>query len=270
MSTNGTTNSRNRVERTARLKWVPIALMRVSPLAQRELNSNRVNKIAASFDPELIGALTVNERAGHYYLIDGQHRAEALREMGWGDQQVQCWTYTGLTEEEEAERFLTLNDQLTVDAFSKFRVGVQAGRAEECEINRVVQSAGLRVSREKGDGAISAVGTLRRVLNRTDSKTLGRTLRIIRDAYGDAGLEAAVIDGVGMVCGRYNGELDDENAVTRLSAAAGGVGGLLNRAYVIKKNSGQPRAHCVAAAVVDTINGGKGGKKLPSWWRDAS
>lgn len=29
-------------------------------------------------------------------------------------------------------------------------------------------------------------------------------------------------------------------------------------------------AHCVAAAVVDTINGGKGGKKLPSWWRDAS
>lgn len=268
--TNATTGNRNRVERTARLKWVPIAMMRVSSLAQRELNSNRVNKIAAGFDPEQIGAPTVNERGGHFYIIDGQHRIEALKEIGWGDQQLQCWAYTGLSEEEEAEKFLTLNDTLTVDAYSKFKVGIQAGREEECDIDRIVRGQGLIVSRDHIEGAISAVGTLRRVYNRDGAAVLARSLGLIRDAYGDAGLEAAVIDGIGLLCGRYNGELDMPNAVQRLSGAMGGVNGLLNKANVIRHSTGNAKGHCVAAAAVDIINAGRGGKKLPSWWRDAA
>ena len=259
-----------KIERTARLRWVPIPKMRVSPLSQREMNQNRVNKIASGFDPEQIGTPTVNERVGHFYVIDGQHRIEALKQIGWGDQQVQCWTYVGLTEEEEAERFLLLNDTLTVDAFAKFRIGVQAGRAEECDIDRIVRAQGLRVSLEQKDGAIRAVGTLRRIYNRADGPTLGRTLRIIRDAYGDPGLEAPVLDGIGLVCARYNGDLDDTKAVARLSSAMGGVGGLLGKAEVLRRKTGNAKGHCVAAAAVDIINSGKGGQKLSSWWRDGS
>ena len=272
MTTHATpiTHARNKIERSARLKWVPITLMRVSPMAQRELNTNRVGRIAAHLDIERIGVPTVSERGGHFYVIDGQHRIEALKEIGYGDQQVQCNVYTGLNEQDEAEMFLALNDVLAVDAFSKFRIGVQAGRAEECDIDRIVRAQGLRVSQDRSDGAVSAVGTLRRLYSRSDGKTLGRTLRIIRDAYGQAGLEAQVIDGIGLVCARYNGDLNDEQAILRLSSAMGGVGGLLNKAYVIQKSSGQPKAHCVAAAVVDTYNAGRGGKKLPSWWRPES
>jgi len=244
--------------------------MEVSTLAQRELNTNRVNKIAASFDPEQIGAPTVNERNGHFFIIDGQHRIHALREIGWGDQQIQCWTYAGLTEEEEAEKFLSLNDTLTVDAYSKFRVGIQAGREEECDIDRIVRAQGLCVSRDKIDGAISAVGTLRRVYTRDGAPVLGRCLALIRDAYGDAGLEAAVIDGIGLLCGRYNGELDVSRAVQRLAGAMGGVNGLLNKAERIRRDTGNAKGHCVAAAAVDIINAGRGGTKLPSWWRDAA
>lgn len=188
-----------KVEREARLRWVPIADMRVSPLAQRELNRSRVNKISAEFDLEQVGTPTVNERQGHFYIIDGQHRVEALKEIGWGDQQIQCWSYSGLTEEEEAEKFLKLNDTLSVSAFAKFRVGVQAGREEECDIDRIVRAQDLRVSQDQRDGAISAVGALRRVYNQAGPGQLARTLRIVRDAYGDAGLEAAVISGVGLV-----------------------------------------------------------------------
>lgn len=269
MTTNATTGTRNRVERSARLKWVPVAMMRVSPLAQRDLNAARVDKIAANFDVERIGTPTVNERSGHFYVIDGQHRIEAIKEIGWGDQQIQCWTYVGLTEEEEAEMFLVLNDVLTVDGFAKFRIGVHAGRDEEVDIDRIVRAQGLRISRNAKDGAVSAVGTLRRVYRRSDGGTLGRTLRIIRDAYGDAGLTAPVIDGLGYVCARYNGDLDDAHTVARLSTSMGGVGGLINKANVIRRQMGGTVANSVAAAVVDTINAGKGGKKLPSWWRDA-
>lgn len=259
-----------RIEREARLRWGAIEKMRVSPLAQRELNQHRVDRMVSDFNLEQLGTPTVNERSGHFYVIDGQHRIEALKGIGWGDQQVQCWTYVGLSEAEEAEMFLRLNDVLTVDAMAKFRVGVQAGRDLECDIDRVVRAQNLVVSRDAVPGGIAAVGTLTRLYRRSDAAVLGRTLRIIRDAYGDPGLEAAVIDGIGHLCGRFNGELSDTDAVKRLGDLHGGVNGLLNAAERIRLRTGQQRGQCVAAAAVEIINRGKGGKKLASWWKDTA
>lgn len=262
-----TTNATTRVEREARLRWVPISKMKVSPVAQRQLNQARVDRLAAEFDLEQLGTPTVSERDGSFYLIDGQHRIEMLRQIGWDDQQVQCWTYTGLTEEDEADKFDRLNDVLAVHAFDKFRVRVTAGREEETDIDRIVRANGMCVSRESVPGAIGAVGTLRRIYARSDGKTLGRALRIIREAYGDPGLEAAVLDGIGLLCQRYNGDLDDAAAVDKLSKAHGGVNSLLGKAEVLRQRTGNYKSHCVAAAAVDIINSGKGGKKLPSWWK---
>lgn len=258
-----------RTQRQARLQWVPIALMRVSPLAQRELNNARVDRLITEFDPEQIGTPTVNKRDGHFYVIDGQHRVEAMKGVGWGDQQVQCWSYEALTEVEEAETFLRLNDTLAVHGFAKFRVSVQAGRADECDIDRIVRAQGLVVSQNKTPGAISAVGTLIRVYRRSDGATLGRALRIIRDAYGDSGFEAHVIDGVGLVCQRYD-TLIDEDAVAKLRDAHGGVAGMVGKAEVIRRSTGNQRGHCVAAACVEIMNSRRGGRKLASWWANDS
>ena len=264
-----TNSNSEKVIRTARLRWVRIALMKVNPLAQRDLNPNRVEHMAADFDLEQIGVPTVNERDGHFYVIDGQHRIEALRVMGWGDQQIQCWTYLGLTEAEEAEMFLKLNDVLTVDAMAKFRTGVMAGREVECDIDRIVRAQNCVVSRDRVPGGIRAVGTLRKVYTRSGPEALGRSLRIVRDAYGDAGMEALVIDGIGLVCQRYNGQLNDTEAVEKLAAAAGGVNGLLGKAENLRRATGNQKAHCVAAAVVEIVNRRKrGSAALPSWWKD--
>jgi len=256
-----------RVQREAVLEWVPIPAMKVSPLAQRELNQARVDRLAAEFDLEQLGTPTVNLRGEAYYIIDGQHRISALIQIGYGDQQIQCWAYKGLTDVEEAEKFLKLNDILTVHAFAKFKVSVHAGRAEEVEIDRIVRSAGLRVAQGAGNGSVSAVSTLRRVFERGGPGCLARTLCIIRDAYGDPGLEAIVIDGIGLLCHRYNGDLTDQRAVTALSRTNGGLKGLLGRAEILRQQTRSPKAHCVAAAAVDLINSGRGGRKLPSWWR---
>jgi Family of unknown function (DUF6551) len=264
MTVNGTPK---RVERDARLKWVPVADMKTSPLAQRELQQGRVDQLIANFDLEQLGTPTVNHRDGYWYIIDGQHRVAALKGIGWGDQQVQCWAYEGLTEKDEAEKFLKLNDYLAVNAFAKFRVGVQADRQEESDIDRIVRAQGLHIAKGRNSGgSVGAVSTLRKVYRRSPA-TLARTLRIIRDAYGDAGLDAPVIEGVGLVCHRYNGLLSDERAISTLGSAHGGVTGLLNKAEVLRKQTSSPRAHCVAAAAVDLINQGRGGKKLPSWWK---
>jgi hypothetical protein len=257
-----------KIEREARLRWVPISKMKVAPsVTQRmKLNRARVDRIATEFDPEQIGTPTVAYDGEAYWIIDGWHRIEALKTVGWGDQQIQCWTYEGLTDEEMAEKFLKLNDTLTVDAFSLFRVAITAGRGAECDIDRIVRALGLRISREKGTGSIRSVGALRKVHARGDA-TLARSLKLIRDAWGDSGFEAPVIDGIGLLCHRYNGELDFDFAVQKLGDTHGGVNGVLNRAEVLRRQTGNQKAQCVAAAAVEIINAGRGTKKLAPWWR---
>ena len=265
MTANGKTA--DRIELAARLRWVPLTQMRVNPLAQRDLNTARVAQLAASFDIEQMGSPTVSHRGGWYYLVDGQHRIEALKLWlgSWEDQQVQCWTCEGLAEAAEAELFLALNDTLTVGAFAKFKVAVQAGRDAEADVDRIVRALGLRIAR--GNGGISAVATLRRVYVRGGPAVLSRALRIIRDAYGEAGLEGPVIDGISQLCQRYDGDLSEQRAIARLSSAHGGVSGLTSRAGQLRQSTGSATAQCVAAAAVEVINRGSGGRKLPGWWR---
>jgi hypothetical protein len=258
-----------RIERDARLRWVPLAQMRVNPLAQRNLNQARVNQLAACFDPEHMGAPVVSHRGEWFYLIDGQHRIEALKRWlgSWDGQEAQCWCYEGLSEAAEAEQFLRLNDTLTVNAFAKFKVAVQAGRDAEGDVDRIVRALGLRIAAGRSSGAISAVATLRRVYDRGGPAVLSRALRIIRDAYGDAGLDGPVIDGIALLCQRYDGDLTEQHAVARLAATHGGVNGLLSRAGQLRQGTGAAQADCVAAAAVELINRGNGRSKLAPWWR---
>jgi hypothetical protein len=256
-----------KIERQARLRWIPLRRIAVSDIAQRDLKDSRVDYLVAHFDAEQIGAPVVNERGGKFYVIDGQHRIAALREVFGDDHQVQCWTYAGLSEEEEAEKFLQINDVLAVNAMDKYLIGVEANRDIETDIDRIVRACGMVVTKQSVEGGIGAVGTLRRVYVRGGAFVLGRTLRMIDGAFGTAGLEASVIDGIGLLCGRYNGELQDEFAVTKLRNMRGGVNGLLGKAAVIKDRTRQPFNQCVAAAAVEVLNSGKGGKKLPTWWK---
>jgi hypothetical protein len=259
----------DRIERDARLRWVPLRAMRVNPLAQRNLNQARVAQLAACFDPEQMGTPVVSHRGDSYHVVDGQHRIEAFKLwMGsWEDQEIQCWCYEGLSEPAEAGKFLALNDTLTVRAVDKFKVAVEAGREAEADLDRITRAVGLRIAASRADGGISEVATLRKVHARGGPAVLSRALRIIRDSYGEAGLDGPVIDGIAVVCQRYDGDLSEQRAVERLSAAHGGVSGLVSRAGQLRQATARDRAQCVASAAVEIINRGAGGKKLPSWWR---
>lgn len=256
------------VERVARLRWIPVAEMRVHPVAQRDRKDHWVATLVAEFDPEQVGNLTVNYRDGVYYIVDGQHRAEVMKRVGWGDQSVQCWTYEGLSDVEMHEMFLKLNHRLNVTKFDEFKNAVGAGRVVESDVDRIVRFNGLHVAKGKAPGAISCPGTLVKVYNKCGPKTLSRTLNLISKSFGDAGLDAYVIEGVGLICQRYGDELDLERAAERFGSMRGGVAGLLNRAEQIRMSTGNGKAHCVAAAAMEIYNAGRGGKKLPSWWRE--
>lgn len=258
-----------RKARVSHLRWVAIAEMRVNPRAQRDFNLGWASELAADFDLEKLGFPVVNRRDGHYFIVDAQHRVAALKMIGWADQQVQCETYDGMSEAEEAEMYLGRNKRRSQSVFDDFRISITAEREMEIDIDRIVRANDLVISKSRNTaGAVSAVGTLRKVYDQAGAATLSRALRIIRDSFGDAGMEAPIIHGLGLVCQRYNGTLDDEALVTRLNNMHGGAGGLLGKAEKIRLASGNRKPQCVAAAVVDVVNAGRGGKKLAPWFRE--
>lgn len=259
-----TTKTSNRIERTGHLRWLTVNDLRVDEETQRDLRPGWAAQIAADFDPDRFTPPLVSVRDGVPYVIDGQHRIEAMRLMGWGDQQVQCWVHDGLSIADEADLFLWHNNRKGIQAFDKFRIAVAAERPVETDVNRIVLANGLRVAINV-DRGVSAVGALLTVY-KMGAKTLGKTLRILDNSYGDPGLRGELIHGVGLMVARYGDDLDEKVTIDRLRSARGGLGALQTKAAMYRKTLGRPMPHCVAAAAVEIINAGQRGKRLPGWW----
>lgn len=256
-----------RKQRQSHLRWVRLGDLRPHPQAQREFRPHRAEKLAATFSLEAMGFIVVSQHSDVFWVIDGQHRVYALRLIGFADDDVlQCEVYENLSLEEEAELFLTRNDSLTVAALDRFRTAVTAGRRAETEVDACVRAQGLVIGRR---GSITAVSALMDAYKRTGVIGLGKTLRIIRDAYGETGFEGAVIQGTALTIQRYNGRIDEDQMIKALANAAGGLNGLLTQAAKTREALGQSRAQCIAATEVALYNRGNQTKRVPGWWKDA-
>jgi hypothetical protein len=248
--------------------WVDIADMRVSQAAQREFRLAHAAKLAVEFDMEAFGYPIVNIRDdGSVYLVDGQHRVAALKMTKRPIDKVLCEIYHGLTEEEEAELFLLRDTRRAIPAFERWKIAQTAGRKAELEIARIVNEAGLKVAMSTTDGAIRAVGTLKRIYDDKGENVLARTLAVIRDAFGTNGFDAIVMTGISMMISRYGDKIDDDYLTQKLGRLHGGVRGLVGNAEVLHRQTGHPKSTCVAAAAVEAFNSGHGGYRLTPWWR---
>lgn len=134
----------------------------MDPEVQRRFDQKHANAIAKEYDPELFGLGTVSLRAdGKYYAIDAQHRIAAALLAERGDVRVLFKVYRSLTPSEEAAKFRELNGhKKSVQALDDFRLAVTAGHPVFCDVNRIVESFGLRVAPHKREGGISAVTAL--------------------------------------------------------------------------------------------------------------
>ena len=255
--------------RQSHLRWVPADDLRTNPVAQREFRPAWAEKILADFDLDKFQVPHVNRREdGSMFIMEGQHGTWAYREFFGEGQQIQVWLYEGLTEAEEAEFFLSLNNKKAVDAMAKFKVGVTAGREVECDIDRIVRANGCFVSTNtERPTSIAAVGALMTIYSRHGAANLGQTLRVIGDSFTEGGYERPVLLGISMVLARYP-DLDVARMVRQLASIRNGWKGVIQKTAAIKEQMGCTQPEAAAAAVVEFYNGGRGGRKLPSWWRD--
>lgn len=268
----------NRVQRTSKIRPVNIADMRIAPVhvTQRPFRPAWGRKLAATLELANLGLPVINHRDGVFWVIDGQHRIYALKENGFGQDNVDCEVYENLTDVEAAGIFIGRNDSKTVPLFDKFHVACTAEYPRELAIRRAVETQGMKISRNKEEGCISAIGALGKVFDgagggKTGEVVLGQVVRTCRDAFASdpTGFDGSVIEGLGLIFNRYNGRTHEKDLASRLAQTQHGVRGLLRRAESQKERTGNQKAQCVAASIVEIYN--KGSKhKLPSWWKSAS
>ena len=257
------------IEQPTKLKHIKASEMQVSHEAQRDFSVARADKIISSFRPEEFGIITVNKRDGVYYIIDGQHRCYSAQQIFGQDVSLPCWVYEGLTEQEEAEKFLLLNDVLTVHAMDKFQVGVTAGRRVEVAVSKIAAKHDLVIGHKSSEGGtVAAVSKVTKIYERDGEAVLDKTFGTLLEAFGDSGLTAPLLSGAALFHARYP-DVDYERLAERLGKIRGGANGLLGRGRQMRMATRKSTAECVAAVIVEQYNKGlRGRSALPTWWRE--
>jgi hypothetical protein len=260
----------------SKIQLIPIAQMRVPPalVVQREFRQSHADKIAANLDLNKLGFPVVNHRDDIYWILDGQHRIDAMKQNGFEAYELECEVYEGLTDAEMADIFLGRDARRQIPPFDKFLVSCTAGYKRENDIKRAVETNGQKISRQRDEG-ISTVGALGKVYDRAGDGVLGQVIRTINLGFGGdpLGFDRSVIEGLGLVYNRFNGRTQEKQLGQRLSNLKQGARELLRRAEALKERTGNQKKHCVAAALVDIYNKAEAPKskgRLPSWWKETN
>lgn len=262
-------------EETPPVVWIPVNKLFVdSDVNTRPLQQARVDRLAENFDPDLVGVLDVAPREhGRYAIIDGQHRAQAVRQALGEDQNVPCWVHKRITKAKQASLFVGLNNSSAVPPLYQFIGRVNAGEAKAVAIHDIVTAAGLKLETSARDNTIRCVSALERIYTgggdyTAGPKALESALSIIINAWGatTSSLNGSIVEGVGLVLLRYRDQIDTEALIQKLATTKGGPAALLGQARALKDWRGGTVPRCVAGAVVTIYNKGRRTGALGDWW----
>jgi hypothetical protein len=163
-----------------------IELSKIVPAGyQRSTQDKQVNSIIAKYNEAKLDALLVSEQSnGTFHVIDGAHRTEALREMGYTHAMARI--LTGLTYEQEADLFARQGEDVrTLTGLDFYKAGIMAKNEVCLKLDKILSDNGFQVGKDKGKSfkSISAVQTLQNIINEYGEKVLDETLRLIASTW---------------------------------------------------------------------------------------
>jgi hypothetical protein len=278
--------SRCRPAYQRRIEWVPIREIGV-PMAeqvgedcQQPFCESRAARIAAQFDPDLLGfplvaALGKNRNGQErLFVLDGQTRIAAVRMALGEDQSIECEVVRGLELREAAALFVGRNTSRRPRAVNVFLVNVTAGEPEAVAITAILAECGVRISRSPGkESETSAVSSLQRIYRldareEQQGRLLRRTVQLALAAWGSGAdsLTGDILLGLAFVLHRHDVSSFNLPALERkLRGFPGGALGLLGRGRAIHEGLRGSLPPCIARAVVTAYNQGRTKGRLPEW-----
>jgi len=151
---------------------------------QRITRPWQVTGIVQNFDEAKLGVLTTSLRGGSYYIIDGLHRAAALKALGYTH--APCVVVTGMTYEQEAAFFRRQNENKRVLAtMEDFKAGLEE-KDETClKINDIVQSNSFSIGNGNSFYKIASVQGLHTIVKDYGFQVLDDTLCLLASTWSD-------------------------------------------------------------------------------------
>lgn len=240
-----------------RIEWIKLSNLRIHPTVQRKLDPGRVNSLTKEWDPALCRPLDVVQN-GHCYLVfEGQTRLEAARLVYKDDEQMlPCHVHEGLNVEEQAERFLGLNDTKQVRTSDKWIVRKIAKDPVVLAIEAILVEKHLVVSQQASDGCVRAVAALEAIYSRPKGQMLlNNTLTLIERAWGNSSdaLDGVMLRGVAFVLERCGAALD-LNDLARKLAKHGTAASLMGESRTLAKISSQSVTRALAENICGIWN----------------
>lgn len=190
---------------------------------QRRLQYGKIKEIVSNYNPNKMKPLDVSYRDGKYYVYDGQHRLEALRQLnGDRDLSVLCFVHYGMTAEDEAYLFATQDDNvIRVTLEDKYNALFYSGDQDMIDLKRICESCGLECNFKRNGSESKKLNCYKEVYSiykKYGETQLRRVLNTIVAAWnGEAdSLIAGIIGGMNMFILKYDGEYDEKKLVQRL------------------------------------------------------
>lgn len=237
---------------------LPVHRLQTDMSYQSPVKERQVRKIVNNFDPKKLHTIVVSKRKdGSLYIIDGQHRVEALKELNILF--VEAMVHENLTVEEEAEMYYGVNDRPSKNANSKAKSRLRFKEPVAVAIDETVRSVGLKIDYEKNassKGYIKAYDALETIYKKNGANHLGLILEIIKDSFGEEtrNFQGFILRGFSKFLKVYLNKVDLNNLVKKLQKM-GYEGFILE---VNKKQGGfKSKPECLPFVVTDIYNKGR-------------
>lgn len=260
---------------TPHFEWIRVDTLK-SPEYQRNLSVPFAKRIAVNFDPDLFWPIIVSRRADGDYVLDGQHRLHAVRDiLNWRDQNVPCEVYTGLSVEMEAKLFGTQAGATKrhLNAMERLHAAIVQKQPVALGIELTVRRAGLTLARTNAGnapGTVRAAKALEDIYRGYGPARLLEILTLLRDTFGlaDAVFQIDMLKGLNAFLLRYaeHEYYDRAEFVRKLKDIP--VSSVIGRGIAIATglgHTGGAQGGTVGRAMHIFYNSGKRSKQLPEW-----
>ena len=180
-------------------------LLTIAPEYQRGLSKISVKRIEQNWKWRAAGVVTVSFRNGKYYVVDGQHRVEAAKNIT-EITHIPCLVFKNLNLADEAKTFVDINSgRRGMCSVEKFRAAITQGDEIATYVNNRIEANKFHVAKS-GFHSVNCVKTLCDIASKSKTR-FDRVLDFACKICRNKQLNRKIFDAIAYVDER--GILDD-------------------------------------------------------------